>query len=179
MALIMAGVPDCLILQNPPAIPTLAVCFIFCQLTRSKYIIDWHNYGFTILSIALGNDNKLVQFSKRYEFFFGRRSDANLCVTKAMKDDLMLRDIKATVLYDRPPKSFDTISLNDKHELLVKLGKTYPELVQNCPKYESVFTQVDNGQVSLKNTRPGLLVSSTSWTEDEDFNFLLEALQGK
>ena len=29
----------------------------------------------------------------------------------------------------------------------------------------------------MKPTRPGVLVSSTSWTEDEDFSILLDALQ--
>lgn len=40
------------------------------------------------------------------------------------------------------------------------------------------FTELsESGKVQFKPDRPGLLVSSTSWTPDEDFSILLKALQ--
>lgn len=87
----------------------------------------------------------------------------------------------ATVLYDRPPAIFRPISLEEKHNLFVKLKKEYIEFASNDinSENETIFTIFDdiNDKVSLKPKRPALVISSTSWTEDEDFNILFEALK--
>jgi len=79
---------DIVLVQNPPAIPTLAVCWFYCLLVNAKFIIDWHNYAYSILALTLDSNEPLVKFSLWYESFFGKLADSNLCVTKAMKDDL-------------------------------------------------------------------------------------------
>lgn len=55
----------CLFLQTPPAIPTLCIVWMVCRLKGSKMLVDWHNYGYTLLALALGNDHTLVSISKR------------------------------------------------------------------------------------------------------------------
>jgi len=49
-------------------------------------IIDWHNFGYTVLSLNLSSQHILVKISKIYEAWFAKRADAHLCVTEAMKN---------------------------------------------------------------------------------------------
>ncbi|XP_008471273.1 chitobiosyldiphosphodolichol beta-mannosyltransferase [Diaphorina citri] len=84
----LTSIPSHLLLQNPPAIPTMFICWLYCVLYRVKFIIDWHNYAFTILSLSLNEQHPIVRISKWYERYFGRFSKANLCVTRAMRTDL-------------------------------------------------------------------------------------------
>lgn len=45
-------------------------------------------------------------------------------------------------------------------------------------KGSTLFTRVSStGEVSLREDRPALLISPTSWTEDEDFSILLNSLE--
>jgi len=56
--------PSHVLMQNPPAIPVLLVLVVVCLLRGSKLIVDYHNYGHTILALSLGKGHALVQFSK-------------------------------------------------------------------------------------------------------------------
>ena len=60
----------------------------------------------------------------------------------------------------------------------MKLSKDYPDVFGNSAnEHQTIFSKAtSNGSYELLKDRPGLLVSSTSWTEDEDFSILLEAL---
>lgn len=96
--------PDKILCQNPPGIPTLFVCYVYCLVfSRCKFIIDWHNYTYSILSLNAATDGKsiatgmsaaansqrpIVRLAKRFESYFGRKSSHNFCVTKAMQVDL-------------------------------------------------------------------------------------------
>lgn len=80
--------PHYVLVQNPPAIPTLFVCYLFCLIIRAKLVIDWHNYAHTIMALNVGKRSKLVSITKKVEQFVGQRASTNFCVTKAMKNDL-------------------------------------------------------------------------------------------
>lgn len=170
---------DYVLVQNPPAVPTLFICRLYCLFTRAQFIIDWHNYANTIMALNVGENHLLVKMTKLMESYYGRRANANLCVTNAMKEDLKnVWDINAVTLYDKPPAIFHTITLEEKHKLLCRLAKQYPVLGDNNDTSKSAFTQINcDGTVELRVDRPALLISSTSWTEDEDFSVLLSALE--
>lgn len=95
--------PDTILCQNPPGIPTLFVCYAYCCLfKRCKFIIDWHNYTYSILAlgasdsdeaptseaITANSQRRIVRIAKWWESYFGRKSSHNFCVTEAMRDDL-------------------------------------------------------------------------------------------
>lgn len=82
-------------------------------------------------------------------------------------------NFRATTLYDRPPEHFCTVAVDETHTMMNK----YPEMRCDDPSCTN-FTALIDGEVVLREDRPGLLVSSTSWTEDEDFLLLLSALKG-
>ncbi|KAJ2661159.1 mannosyltransferase [Coemansia sp. RSA 1200] len=113
MLLVTMPMLDYMIIQNPPAIPTLAVARICTCLTDTKLIIDWHNYGYTILGLKLGEGHLVTQLAK--------------CTHGGDIETLLTR-------------------------------------------------QLTDGTVEMRKDRPMLIVSTTSWTADEDFLLLLKAL---
>lgn len=173
-----------LLIQTPPAIPTMAVAWLFCMYRDTRFIIDWHNYGYTLLALSLSTTHPLVRLAKWYEPWFGRKAAWNFCVTHALKSDLKTKwGISADTLYDRPPAIFKRADLESSHRLFCALATDYPEFAADRQMPTSVaasaFTEnlSADGTVRLRPDRPALLVSSTSWTEDEDFSLLLTALE--
>ena len=78
-------------LAHPPhecSIPALAAVWLTCRLRGATFIIDWHNFGYTILALGLrgGTAHPLVSLALAYERYFARLADAHICVTAAMRD---------------------------------------------------------------------------------------------
>ena len=94
--------------------------------------------------------------------FLGTCADYNLCVSKAMQRDLDENwNVKSTVLYDKAPLRFKELQLVEKTEFL---------------KNQKYFELDRKLGVGGKEKRDFIIVSSTSWTPDEDFRLLLDAL---
>ncbi|KAI9637249.1 glycosyl transferases group 1-domain-containing protein [Dioszegia hungarica] len=172
-----------MLVQNPPSIPTLMLAQILCSLTGSKLVIDWHNEGWSILGMRVGRGSPLVKVAKWMEGFFGQVAHAHLFVTNALLTHLKKEfDLfgQPAVLYDRPPSNFRRTDAMQQHELFSRIVPTIspplPSTLAAPDAHSTIFTTVSNSLSSLRPGRPALLVSSTSWTADEDFSLLLTAL---
>ena len=115
----------------------------FIKISGCKLIVDWHNYGYSILALAHSSGHPLVRFSKFIEDFVGSRVPTAFCVSKAMKKDLETRlGINATVLYDRPPESFRPITIDERHFFFQKLERTYAEVLTEPKSEVSCWSQL-------------------------------------
>ncbi|EME42590.1 glycosyltransferase family 33 protein [Dothistroma septosporum NZE10] len=150
-----------MLIQNPPSVPTLAICQAMCFLRNTRLVIDWHNFGYSILALRLGSKHPLVRISKWYEGFFSAHGvHAHFCVTNVMarvlKDKWGVEN--ALPLHDRPAEIYQPLSIEQRAEVLRRLPGT------------------SEHANDILDGRCKLLVSSTSWTPDEDFSILLDAL---
>ncbi|MBL8209578.1 MAG: glycosyltransferase [Bryobacterales bacterium] len=95
--------PTHILVQNPPSFPTLASAWLAARLQGSRLIVDWHNYGYSMLALRLGHSHPFVRLAAVFEGWMARRADRHLCVSRAMASDLHTRfGISAEVLYDAP-----------------------------------------------------------------------------
>lgn len=152
------------LLQNPPAMPLLALLVVFIKVfsPKSKLIIDWHNLNYTILNLKFQNLNHpAVKILKLYERLFSRFAWLNLTVTNKMKhfliEDFGVFPSKIITLYDRPGPQF------------VPLSET--TLTKKSLLEHDLFSGVDD----IEDYK--ILVTATSFTPDEDFGILLRALK--
>uniref|UniRef100_L7M2L6 Beta-1,4-mannosyltransferase n=1 Tax=Rhipicephalus pulchellus TaxID=72859 RepID=L7M2L6_RHIPC len=184
-SLMFLSKPSHVLVQNPPSIPTLLVSWFCCLLRGSVLVVDWHNYGYSILALALGPAHLLVRMCHWCEKTFGKKAASAFCVSQAMQEDLKSNwGVQADVLYDKPPSTFQPTGTDERHTLFQRLAMEYPELAHVVDASDetgggNIFTETapNSGAATLRTDRPALIVSSTSWTEDEDFSVLLDALK--
>jgi beta-1,4-mannosyltransferase len=146
--------PDVILVQTPPAVPTLLVALVAARLRRARLVVDWHNLGWAVLALAVGTRHPAVAPARWYERALGRRADAHLCVSDALGAELTRWGLApVVVLHDRPARRFTTPHADARgvrrRRLLEALG--------------------------LAAREPAIIVSPTSWTRDEDFELLLAA----
>ncbi|KAG7741196.1 hypothetical protein KL923_001837 [Ogataea haglerorum] len=148
------------LVQNPPSIPVLAVT-VFLRKTicpHVKIVVDWHNLNFSVLNLKYRNEKHLaVQLLRNYEKYMGRLADYHFTVTGKLREYLQeefgIDGTRISVVHDRPSDEF------------VPLKGNRMETVRELAVLDG-FQDADK-----------LIVSATSFTEDEDFGLLVEALK--
>ncbi|QRW18978.1 beta-1,4-mannosyltransferase, glycosyltransferase family 33 protein [Rhizoctonia solani] len=165
--------PEYILVQNPPSIPTLVLVQLVCWLRGCKLVIDWHNLGYSILALRLGEKHRLVKVAKLIERIFGRRAFLHLFVTDAMKKKLVQEwnlEGQTLTLHDRPPSHFRRSTPVETHDASTKFPGFSPVFLTKLPPTHHIWNSITRGP-------PALIVSSTSWTPDEDFSLFLEMLK--
>ncbi len=157
--------PDFVLVRNPPAIPTLLVALLVARFRGAKLVVDWRNFGYSVLSLRLGRRHPVVRLARWYERLMGRCADAHLCVSRAMQADLQENwgIPGAIVHYDRPVNFFVRTSLRARHDLFCRL--------RDAIAFPAVMYRPEAAE------RPAILISPTSWTVDEDFSLLIDAVR--
>lgn len=147
---------DLVLMQNPPAFPTLATAWFTLRRRNVRFVVDWHNLGYTVLRQRLGRWNPAVRLARWYERRDARRVDANICVSRGMAAWLESRFQvpTPTVLYDRPASVFAPIERSERER----------------------FKQALFGRLGVRLGVNALIVCPTSWTEDEDFDLVVDAV---
>ena len=148
--------PDIILVQNPPSVPTLAAAWTAARMRGARFVIDWHNLSHSILAVRLGEGHRAVRALARSERRWARRADAHLAVSHSLAEWLKREwDVTASVVHDRPTDVFTKPSLEAADDLWHRLAREF----------------------NLGARRIPLIVAPTSWTPDEDFDLLLEALE--
>ncbi len=154
--LVVLRKPDVILVQNPPAIPTLLVAVVAARLRGARLVIDWHNLAWAVLALGVGRRHPVVALARWYERALGRRADAHLAVSDALRAELARWGLApVAVLRDRPAERFAPLAPDERDGVRRRLFET----------------------LGLAGRRPALVVSPTSWTRDEDFDLLLDAVR--
>jgi beta-1,4-mannosyltransferase len=148
---------DSILVQNPPTVPTLLAAWLAARVRRSLFIIDWHNFGYTMLTTRLEPEHFVVQLAKAWERWLGRKADAHFCVSMAMRRMLVEEFGLAApiVLYDQPRELPPFLPISERSDaarkILARAGLTLPR-------------------------DAALGICPTSWSADEDMDLLVDGL---
>jgi beta-1,4-mannosyltransferase len=179
-----------MLMQTPPAVPFLVLAHavvIARRMQRVVYpsrkawssvalVIDFHNFGYTLLEVDR-RPAPVVLLYRAMETLFGI-ADAHVTVSRAMQARLSGSDgvvprilavpaAAITVLYDCAPDFFQPLKPGSRHAALRTITEKEPTL-----QLPSWFASADEPAV------PTLaIVSSTSWTADDDYELVVNALK--
>ena len=84
--------PSLVLLQVPPAIPIMAVCWVTCWWHGAAWVNDWHNFGYTLMGLSMGQRHWLVSWVQSRLLTCWRPAQSsshhNKCLTLCIISDL-------------------------------------------------------------------------------------------
>ena len=119
-------------------------------------MIDWHNLGYTILALRLGRRHLAVRLARWFERSAGARRCASVRVARVRRDfsPSASGSKRVRVLYDRR-----------RRRSRRSIGSSASRSGRRC----------SCGSAS-GGSAVGFIVCPTSWTEDEDFDLVIDAV---
>ena len=170
-----------MLIQNPPCVPTFLVCGIVCRARRTRLVVDWHNFAYTLFGMKRGDASATTRMLKWYERTQGKMwGDAHVCVTKAM-GNFLEKEWKiegARVVEDRAAERFREAAREATTPLEFWRSEPARSALEASPvaRSEDALDRFLRGtHENMTKNKPRFIVSSTSWTPDEDFGVLLDA----
>lgn len=89
-------------------------------LKQRHLVIDWHNYGASMVSKRLGERSIFTRLVDAYERFWGYKATIHVCVSRAMARQLLYtyeKRGKVATLYDRAPEGFRQLNVDEIHSV--------------------------------------------------------------
>jgi beta-1,4-mannosyltransferase len=146
--------PNVIVVQTPPAIPSLVVAWLAGRWHRARVVFDWHNFGWTILALRFTTQHRAVRVARAIERWSARLGDAHLAVSQMMAAELVRTwsVSPVAVFHDRPADIFapSTADTTLRARLVDEAG-------------------FGDG------VTPAFAIAPTGWTRDEDMSLLLQA----
>ena len=171
---------------------------------RAQLVIDWHNVGYSMISLG-GPVRAIARWYERSMAPYADAHFAVTTRMQTwLHNDLKLADKPCQVLHDSPPVMFCLRMIKEQHQVLQKYVTSAIQKATQDPAWQvdeqpatdnnnnnnnnkdynnkdslTLFTESFDGGRRFRPRvgRPALIVSSTSWTPDEDIQLLLDALQ--
>lgn len=156
------------ILNLPPALPTLPLALLFRPLLFRHAVVtlDWHNLAFSIMQ-STGSPPALIEIARFAELFCARFAHNHWAVSATLADYIAEHvAVQPAIVYDRPRKEF-------RDALRERAANSVAVLARAKEMSTRIGTELE--QLGLE--RAPLVVTSTSWTPDEDFTVLLSAMR--
>jgi beta-1,4-mannosyltransferase len=147
---------ELVLIQNPPEFPTLAVTRFALKGRGVRFVMDWHNLGYSLLQRRVGRWHPAVRLARWVEQRDAKRLDGSLCVSRGLASYIENRfGVKgARVLYDRPASAFVPMDRSERER----------------------FRLAFFGRLGIVGTAAGFIICPSSWTEDEDFDVVIDAV---